>query len=99
MDYLILALATWRLSSLITYESGPFGVFDKFRVAIGVKQGEYGSYGENELAKGIACLWCNSIWVGAILTALLALSDLTIWLALPFALSSGAILVEMMDKR
>jgi hypothetical protein len=98
MDYLILALATWRLSSLITYESGPFEIFDKFRVVIGVKQGEYGSYGENELAKGVACLWCNSVWIGVMWAVFFALSDWSIWIALPFALSGGAILIEKLKE-
>jgi len=94
MDYLILMLATWRLSSLITHELGPFDIFERFRVVIGVREGEYGKYGTNQLSKGIACLWCVSVWVGLFWVVSYMLFD--IWLALPFALSGGAILADEM---
>jgi len=81
MDILILILATWRISSLLTYEPGPYKVFERLRAAA-----------QGELAVGLDCLWCNSIWVGVILTAVYI--TLPVWVLLPLAVSTGAILLE-----
>lgn len=68
MFMIILAFATWRISSLLAREDGPFDVFSRIRNFIGVV------YYDNEnctpknvLARGIICVWCNSIWVSAVM--------------------------------
>lgn len=86
MDVLILIFATWRISSLITYEAGPYDVFQRLRDATG-----------GEIAKGLECLWCNSIWVGIILTGVYM--TLPTWVLTPLAISSGAILLETFRGR
>lgn len=85
MDYLILMLATWRLSSLFTDEDGPFQIFAHLR-----------EWTETNIsAELFNCLWCFSIWTGLILTVAYWYSPIyTRWIALPFALSAGAILIE-----
>ena len=71
MDFLILALATFRISSLIADEDGPFGLFEWIRSKVGVKRDEKGeSYGTNKFAVGLVCVWCNSIWIGIALMGL-----------------------------
>jgi hypothetical protein len=96
MDYLILALATWRLASLLASEDGPFAVFERIRQAVGVAYDDYGNpVSKNEPAKAIVCIWCISIWLAVALAFLYWLaSSLAIWCALPFALSVGAILID-----
>jgi hypothetical protein len=67
---LILALATWRFSSLLSNprERGPFDLFGKLRELVGVYYDEYSQcQGKNELAKALCCVWCTSVWVGLIL--------------------------------
>lgn len=93
---LILALATWRLSSLLACEDGPADILVKLRLRLGVKYDkESKPYGTNGLAKGIICVWCSSIWIGAAWALLwYAWPQSAPWLALPFALSAGAALVE-----
>lgn len=89
---LVLVLVTWRLSSLIVYEDGPLDVFARVRRAAGVDQpGEL-----TNLAKGLSCLWCVSVWVGAVVAlAFIQYWDGTVFrLLLPFALSGGAIAVD-----
>jgi hypothetical protein len=99
MDYLILALATWRLSSLLTNpeEAGPLGLFDKLRYGVGIRYDADGvRFGLNEVAKALLCLWCTSVWVGGAVTVSYWLAQsLTVWLCLPLALSAGAILFEV----
>lgn len=75
MHFVIGALATWRLASLIVYEDGPFEVFTRLR-SISVLEGM------------TSCLWCTSIWTGLLVTVLLFVAEPVIW---PFALSGAAI--------
>lgn len=84
MDRLIVAgLATWRLSSLLLYESGPLGVFMHLR-SLAART--------SFTTQLFSCMYCISIWVG-LLCAVLMVSDL--WVALlPFALSGIAIGVD-----
>jgi hypothetical protein len=89
MDRLIVAaLATWRLSSLLLYESGPFGVFMHLR-----SQAAWTSF----TAQLFSCMYCMSVWVG-LLCAVLMLTEYRVVL-LPFALSAVAILVDQCSKR
>lgn len=92
---LILILATWRASSLLVYEDGPFEVFERLREYAGVVYDERSQRtGTTELARGLTCLWCVSVWVGLGWAALFVLSERFVWLALPLALSGGAVLME-----
>jgi hypothetical protein len=99
-DAVVLALAVWRLSSLIVYERGPFDVFQKVRERVGIQHDDAGmvtATPETLLGGIFGCLWCLSVYVGLI-AALCAYfwPSVTFWLALPLALSGGAILVERM---
>lgn len=93
MDRLIVAgLATWRLSSLLLYESGPLDIFMRLRSAV-----ENEGLGPAPLRQLFSCMWCMSPWVGLV-CAVLMLTEY--WVALlPFALSAVAILVDQCSKR
>lgn len=90
---LILIGATWRLSSLLADESGPFDIFTRLRYLVGVRFDENSQpYGENVFAKAFTCVWCISIWMGTVLVIIYSLvPTFTFWICLPFALSAGAI--------
>ena len=96
LELITLSLATWRVSSLIASEAGPFNLFGRLRSLLGVFSDEDGNvYGTNELARGITCVWCCSVWVGAAFAlGYWLIPDAIFWLALPFALSAGAVVVE-----
>ena len=95
-EFLILALATWRLASLLATEDGPFDMFLRFRLLVGVGYDGYGNpIGLNTFAKGLSCVWCSSIWFGFFWTVLfIVFNDIAVYLSLPFALSAGAVIVE-----
>lgn len=80
---IVAAFATWRITSLVLREDGPFDALVHLRTALGRVAG---------LRALTTCLWCLSLWTG-ILCAALALSD-GWWLLLPFALSGAAIWLE-----
>jgi len=91
-----MVLATWRIASLFAVEPGPWDVFGRVRQLGGVRYGEDGlPYGTNELSRGLVCVWCNSIWIGLVLAVAHYLKPgVTFWLALPFALSAGAVIIQ-----
>lgn len=95
LDFLILALATWRLSSLLSVELGPFNIFDRLRAACGVElDAQGGMVGTNWFARGLICVWCASVWIGVVLGVAYWLWPDVTWVVLPFALSAGAVIVQ-----
>jgi len=98
IDFLIYGLATWRLSSLLVREDGPFSLFGKLREWTGIEHDENGDVEmipERFLPELLSCVWCCSIWV--------ALFWLLFWMLLPFValrvaivfgLSTVAVLVD-----
>lgn len=96
MAYLILTLATWRITSLLVNEYGPFNLLERMRYRLGVRYDEsLQRIGMNVVAEAFTCMWCLSVWVGLVLSiALYAMPVLSVWLLLPFALSAGAIVID-----
>jgi hypothetical protein len=95
LEILVLALATWRLASLLAHEDGPFRIFDRLRELLGVAYAPDGQrFGTNWFAKGVVCLYCCSVWFGAILTGLYFIWSDVWWLLLPLALSAAAVIIE-----
>ena len=97
MIYILTALATWRISSLLVHEDGPFNIFKRLRKLAGL---------ENvvEIPDGffpgvLSCVWCASLWVGAVWALVWWLApEVVEWLALPFALSALAIGLERLVR-
>lgn len=89
-ELLIGVLLTWRITSLINAEAGPFDMFGKFRDLMGLGFDEYNrpTY-KHEAARMIACFWCASIWVGLFVSLVMAQPW---WLC--FVYSSGAIMIN-----
>jgi hypothetical protein len=95
MDYLILALATWRITSLFYAEDGPYLVLARLRRTLGISYDEHSQrQAKNELAKLFNCPACLSVWVGSLVALAYWLTGITVWLCLPLALSTCAILIE-----
>lgn len=59
LDFVLISLATWRVSSLITHEDGPGNIFARVRRAVGAERpGEM-----TGVAILFTCVWCMSVWV------------------------------------
>jgi hypothetical protein len=95
-DLIVLALATYRLSSLLVDEEGPWELFERLRALAGMRYDALSRrYGTNQLSQALTCVWCTSVWVGgALALAYYVLGVTLIWLALPFALSAVACLLD-----
>lgn len=96
MDFLVLGLATWRLTSLLVKEDGPWDLFARFRSWAGVKfDARSEPYAATFLGSLLTCVWCTSVWVGSFLTLSWMLAPLiTRFLSMPFALSTLAIFIQ-----
>lgn len=67
MNFLLVSLAVWRLTSLLAREEGPFLIFTKLRDKLGVKYDSLSrAYGTTFFSKLILCPWCLSIWISAV---------------------------------
>ena len=96
MFFLVFALATWRISSLLVEEEGPFCILDRLRIAVGIAWDENSDvYGKNVVAEIFLCVWCMSMWVGVALTIAYVLAPTeTFYIMLPFALSAVAAIIN-----
>lgn len=93
--FFYLGLAAWRLASLIANEDGPWMVFKRLRQRAEHWCNKYPFCRELGLYDLFACEWCNSVWIGAGLTLLyLWLGETILYLALPLALSTVAIVIK-----
>lgn len=94
--FIVLSLATWRVTSLLVNEAGPFDLFAKLRHLVGVRYDERSvPYGTNVLANAFSCIWCMSVWIALI--AAIFLFEYIIWWQYPIvvlALSAAAIMIE-----
>lgn len=90
------ALAIWRITSLIVREDGPGDIFARIRAAAGVyREGEM-----SNLAKGITCPWCVSMWVAIVFVVLeLAIPKWLTILVRICSLSAGSILLDVIVDR
>ena len=95
VHFVILALATWRITSLLVDEEGPWRVFSRMRVKCGVKYNEKNEqYATNELAKILMCVWCASIYVGAIVVLVYIFVPASVYVFAALALSSISMLAD-----
>jgi hypothetical protein len=91
---LVLALATYRLSLLISKEAGPFDLMGRFRTFVGVKFDEHSRpYATGQVSEMVLCPFCLSVWIGFGVTLLLigamvaGVEKYLTYALLPFALS------------
>lgn len=93
--FFYLSLAAWRLASLVANEDGPWMVFRRLRQRAEMWCKKYRFCSELGLYELFSCEWCNSIWIGTILTVMyLWLGETILYLALPLALSTVAIVIK-----
>lgn len=85
-ELIIYILATWRITSLVSAEEGPFNVFGKFRQSLPI---------DGFIEGLVSCVWCLSIWIAIGWVIFIAcFPTIAIWVALPFAFSTGAIALD-----
>lgn len=66
IDLIIIAIATWRMSSLLVREHGPFHVFSWFR-------------SKTTLGGLLTCMRCATVWFAFILAELYLIAPFIVW--------------------
>lgn len=88
VDFVVIALATWRLTSLIHAE-WPMGWFRKL---VGVVEDDQGPVGyTNIIGKVVSCVWCLSFWTGQVAVLIYLIFPIAAWV---LAASAAAIIVH-----
>lgn len=83
LRFLLAALATWRLTHLLTREDGPADIIARWRARLG-----------HGIAGGLVdCFQCSSLWIAALLAGFVAERAID-WPLLWLALSGAACLLE-----
>lgn len=99
-EFLIAALAVWRLSVLAVEEEGPWGIAAWLRWQAGIEVYPDGTRIESHrfTAKLLSCVRCTSMWLAFAATAILWPGDWQMFVLLPFALSGAAVAVEVFRR-
>ena len=88
-------LATWRISSMLYYEYGPWDLFLKLREAAGVDFTDEDGKPVSFWGKQFKCFWCITFLVGLVAWPVAIFVP---WLLVPFALSAGALLLSQSGR-
>ena len=86
LDLVLFALATWRISSLLCHEDGPYAIFRRMRE-------ELERRGSELFWALLQCVWCTSVWVG---TGLIIFWMVAPTVARPFAIVMSASTVAIL---
>ncbi len=81
--YIMLLLAIWRFTHLLSLEDGPFQIFEKFRKVSG---------------KPFNCFYCLSMWVSAI-PSIYYSTDFVDCIIYLLSFSGGSIILEKISDR
>ena len=82
-QFIVLALAIWRVSSLLVHEDGPKGIFRWCRNAC--KNSEL-------FWQLLQCVWCTSVWISTLfLLGWWLVPVVTWWVSLWLALSAASV--------
>lgn len=93
MTLILGGLVVWRLSHMVVKETGPLGVFSKFRAERARKQKRIGGAFD-----WVSCVACISITIGAV-ASLWAAGDVVTWVAYTLAFSAIATFLEQIFDR
>jgi hypothetical protein len=85
--FVLVVLATWRLTHLLASEDGPADLLARLRARMG----------QGLLGELVDCFQCLSLWVAAPLAAFVSRRPLE-WLLAWLALSGGACLLERLGR-
>lgn len=91
-DFLVDALAVWRLSEMVTNERGPLDLLVRLRALTGVEEDVHGTTVVHNMITPLWCVLCTSIWVAGVM----GLVPLAVRRA--FALSAAAVLLNKYGK-
>ena len=102
VQFLIMAMAVWRVSSIVAREDGPMDIFPKFKTRVlDLSEDERLHISVrkmlNSFYRGLNCMWCNSVWFSAIASIFIS-NSFKEWIVVTLSLSTVAIMIETFIK-
>lgn len=99
-EFIIAALAVWRISVLAVEEEGPWGIAAWLRWQAGIEVYPDGTRVESQrfTAKLLSCVRCTSMWLALAATVVLWPDSWQAWVLLPFGLSGAAVAIEVFRR-
>lgn len=96
----VVGMATFRVTSLLVREDGPWAIFARLRHAVGVRYSAANvPMGKNVVAQALTCMWCASVWTGiAFSLAFLTMPEATFLVSLPLAMSTLSVGIERLTE-
>lgn len=83
LSFVIYSLAVFRLSLMLSEDSGPWRLITKFRSWLKREEKKSPQLKKSDVAHGVECLRCNGIWFAALVTAFIYLRERLIdWVAI-----------------
>jgi Protein of unknown function (DUF1360) len=87
ISLLVAAIATWRVTNMLVYETGPWFIFTKIRAKTGILHDEDGHPIGWPIGNMLKCFYCTSVWVAIVIylwapvqvQAILAISGVAIY--------------------
>jgi len=98
VNLIAIILATYRLSSLVVDEAGPFNMFVKFRELLGIRHDETGQINcvpDNIMANLCSCLWCMSLWIAGLVYLIWRIEPIPVYI---LAASAGVMVIDNVRK-
>ncbi len=99
MLFILLTLATFRISHMVAMEEGPWHLFERLHLLLGAKvdiTGQHWTAGNNVLAKLMSCPLCLSVWVGLVLAVVFVRGSILDVLLVAVAASGASSALEML---
>jgi hypothetical protein len=90
-----MALAVWRVSNMLVWEYGPFGLFLGIRSMFGIRHTQDGQPMSFSHRNILNCVWCVSVWVGtAFVITWLWFPTIVFWVSLVLTFSAIACVLD-----
>jgi hypothetical protein len=98
IDLVIAALAVWRVSHMLVYESGPWSIFETLRYRVGATWDVCSEQRSSTVTNVFCCTRCISVWVSAVVVALM-FHSVGFILVMVFAVSGLSVFVQRITER
>ena len=103
-EFVVMALAVWRISNMLVKEDGPWMIFEHLRLRAGLQPPKHPADARETDPPGkmpgslFTCVWCMSVWIASVFVLLFALSrKMAFWLSMPFAISTISCVIDRWD--
>lgn len=66
LEFALYALAVYRLGLMLSSDTGPWHVFERFRSWLKKEARQHPAVRKSDVAKGAECIRCSTVWVALV---------------------------------